>query len=209
MSTLQQLLGKEDKFFNLFESSAEECRNSVSGLAKVLENVAGDDPLSLVTQARRNHKTIYNNINEELCSTVVTSMERDDILSLANSLHKIPKTMEKIAERILLCPAFLKGFDITEQLEMLTQCTNTLVNMIQSLRNNRHVQEIRTLNDRLQTIEGDADRLVMQRLRELYSGEMEGRRMVYLKDIFELLEKATDRCRDAGNVIVQIALKNS
>jgi uncharacterized protein Yka (UPF0111/DUF47 family) len=29
------------------------------------------------------------------------------------------------------------------------------------------------------------------------------------KDLFELLEKAIDRCRDAGNVIYAIALKNS
>jgi len=29
------------------------------------------------------------------------------------------------------------------------------------------------------------------------------------RDLFELLEKAIDRCRDAGNVIYHIALKNS
>jgi uncharacterized protein len=30
-----------------------------------------------------------------------------------------------------------------------------------------------------------------------------------LRDLFELLEKLIDRCRDAGNVIFQIVLKNS
>jgi hypothetical protein len=28
-------------------------------------------------------------------------------------------------------------------------------------------------------------------------------------DLFEILEKAIDRCRDAGNVVYHIALKNS
>ena len=30
-----------------------------------------------------------------------------------------------------------------------------------------------------------------------------------LKDLYELLEKVIDRCRDAGNVIFHIVLKNS
>jgi uncharacterized protein Yka (UPF0111/DUF47 family) len=33
--------------------------------------------------------------------------------------------------------------------------------------------------------------------------------VVALKDLYDLLEKVIDRCRDAGNVIVQIVLKNS
>jgi uncharacterized protein Yka (UPF0111/DUF47 family) len=209
MSTLQQLLGKEDKFFDLFEASAVECRNSVAGLVSITEKSTAGQDLDPITQARRKDKSIHNQLSEELCSTVVTSMERDDILSLAHSLYKIPKTVEKVGERVLLRPAFMEGFSITEQLDMLKQCTDTLLNMVQALRRNAHVQEIRSLNDRLQTLEGEADKLVMERLRELYSGEMEGRRLVYLKDIFELLEQATDRCRDAGNVIVRIALKNT
>lgn len=209
MSTLQQLLGKEDKFFELFEASASECRNSVAGLVSIVQKPGENQTLEPINKSRRQDKAIHNQLNEELCSTVVTSMERGDILSLAHSLYKIPKTVEKIGERMLLYPLFLEGFSITEQLGMLEQSTGTLHTMVQALRKNAHIQEIRSLNDRLQTIEGEADKLVLARLRELYSGEMEGRRVMYLKDIFELLEQVTDRCRDAGNVIVQIALKNT
>ena len=209
MSTLQQLLGKEDKFFDFFEASAAECRNSVAGLNAIVHQPSADQNLEPVTRARRKDKAIHNQLNEELCSTVVTSMERGDILGLAHSLYKIPKTVEKIGERFLLCPLFMEGFNISPQLEMLKQCTDTLHTMVHALRKNSHIQEIRSLNDRLQAIEGEADKLVLECLRDLYSGEMEGRRVLYLKDIFELLERVTDRCRDAGNVIVQIALKNS
>jgi uncharacterized protein Yka (UPF0111/DUF47 family) len=30
-----------------------------------------------------------------------------------------------------------------------------------------------------------------------------------MKDLFELLEKVIDRCRDAGNIVLQIVLKYS
>jgi len=32
---------------------------------------------------------------------------------------------------------------------------------------------------------------------------------VFLKDIYELLEKGVDRCRDARGVLFEIVLKNS
>ena len=31
--------------------------------------------------------------------------------------------------------------------------------------------------------------------------------IIFLRDLYELLEKVIDRCRDAGNIILQIVLK--
>ncbi|MGH8029522.1 MAG: pit accessory protein, partial [Arenimonas sp.] len=45
--------------------------------------------------------------------------------------------------------------------------------------------------------------------RESYTRETDPMRYLILKDLFEILEKAIDRCRDAGNVIYQIVLKNA
>jgi uncharacterized protein Yka (UPF0111/DUF47 family) len=43
----------------------------------------------------------------------------------------------------------------------------------------------------------------------LFSGKYDAVKVIVLKDLYELLEKVVDRCRDAGNVITQIVLKNS
>jgi uncharacterized protein Yka (UPF0111/DUF47 family) len=34
-------------------------------------------------------------------------------------------------------------------------------------------------------------------------------KVIVLKNLYELLEKSIDRCRDAGNVIAHVTLKNS
>ena len=65
------------------------------------------------------------------------------------------------------------------------------------------------MNTRLQTIEGDADKLELELLHDLYHGDCSTKQMIFLRDIYELLEKVIDRCRDAGNVINHIVLKNS
>jgi hypothetical protein len=71
------------------------------------------------------------------------------------------------------------------------------------------LERIKELNDRLQFVEGEADKLMVELLRDLYSGKQDALRVVILKDLYELMEKVIDRCRDAGNVVLQIALKNS
>ena len=209
MFSLQRLLGKEDKFFTLLEGSAQESRTSVQALIRFMKNQDELKTLDEFILARRNEKRIYDEISEALCTTFVTALEREDIEALSVALYKIPKTMEKIAERILLAPQLFKGVDLTKQLSMLEKSTDTLVTMIKELRRGVHLERIRELNEMLQVVEGEGDNLILAELKVLYSGEHNGTKVVFLKDIFELIEKVYDRCRDAGNVINQIVLKNS
>jgi uncharacterized protein len=209
MFSLQRLLGKEDKFFDLLEASAQECRTSVQSLIRFIENTDQLKTLDEFILSRRKEKKINDEISEALCTTFVTALEREDIEALSIGLYKIPKTVEKIAERILLRPSLLQGVNLTRQASMLEKATDTLLTMIQELRKGVHLERIRGHNDQLQVIEGEADKLMIDLLKDLYSGHHDAVKVVFLKDLFELIEKVFDRCRDAGNVINHIVLKNS
>lgn len=209
MFSLQRMLGKEDKFFDLLEASAQESRTSVQALIRFIRNPDELKSLDEFILSRRKEKKINDQISEALCTTFVTALEREDIEALSVALYKIPKTIEKIGERILLAPHLLKGIDLTKQIVMLEKATDTVVKMIQELRRGVNIESIKGCNDQLQVIEGEGDKLILELLRALYSGELDAIQVVFLKDIYELLEKVLDRCRDAGNVINHIVLKNS
>ncbi len=209
MFSLQRLLGKEDKFFTLLEGSAQESCTSVQALIRFMKNQDELKTLDEFILARRNEKRIYDEISEALCTTFVTALEREDIEALSVALYKIPKTMEKIAERILVAPHLFKGVDLTRQLSLLEKSTDTLATMIKELRRGVNLERSRELNEALQVVEGEGDKLILEELKALYSGAHDAIKVVFLKDIFELIEKVYDRCRDAGNVINHIVLKNS
>jgi uncharacterized protein Yka (UPF0111/DUF47 family) len=209
MFSLQRLLGREDKFFDLLEASAQESRTSVQALARFVQNPDQLKTLDEFILSRRKEKRINDEISEALCTTFVTALEREDIEALSVALYRIPKTVEKIAERILLAPHLLKPFDMTRQLKMLEKATDTLLAMIKELRRGVNLEPVKNQNDQLQVIEGEADKLILELLKDLYSGQHEALKVVFLKDLFELLEDVFDRCRDAGNVVTHIVLKNS
>jgi uncharacterized protein len=209
MFSLQLLLGREDKFFGLLEASAQEARTSVDALVKLIANPVQTSLSYEFVESRRKEKELRGQISEAVFTTFVTPLEREDIESLANALYRIPKTVEKFGTRLLLTPQHVKGLDFAPQIQLLAQATATIMEMVQSLHEGVHLEEIRRLNDKMQYLEGEADKAIMELLRELFSGKHEPITVIVRKDLYELLEKIIDRCRDVGNVISNIALKNS
>jgi uncharacterized protein Yka (UPF0111/DUF47 family) len=209
MFSLQKLLGKEDKFFSLLEASAQEAHNSVQALVKLSKGL--DQPVILdeFVHSRRKDKEITNAISEAVYTTFVTALEREDIEELSNALYKIPKTTDKFSQRVLLAPQHVRGIDFSTQISLLERSTNTLYQMVKSLRGGMNLEKIKDLNEKLQYLEGEADKHMMALYKDLFGGKHEPVQVIVLKDLYELLEKIIDRCRDAGNVIAHIVLKNS
>jgi uncharacterized protein Yka (UPF0111/DUF47 family) len=81
--------------------------------------------------------------------------------------------------------------------------------MVDMLGKSPKLEDIKAENDKMQELEGRADQLVLGYLKEIYSGRLEPIKAMAMRDLYDLLEKVIDRCRDAGNVVTQIVLKNS
>jgi uncharacterized protein len=209
MFSLLKFFSKDDKFFKLLESSAEEVAASVKALAKFTQHPEQTRTLNEFIASRRKEKAIAVQISDDLCTTFVTALDREDIEELSSALYRVPKTVMKIGERILLAPHLMRDVDLSKQVSMLEQAAEVLLCMIRELHNGVRPEQIRSHNIQLQAIEKDADRLVLDLLKQLYSSQVEPYQLVFLKDLFELLERITDHFRDAGNVIVHIVLKNS
>jgi uncharacterized protein Yka (UPF0111/DUF47 family) len=208
MFSLQKLLGKDDKFFDLLTASAEEGVHSVEALKRILTNASITPTLDEFVASRRKDKAITNEISELLVKTFVTTLEREDIEALSNALYKVPKTIEKFAERYILCAPQLRGVNFDRQLAMLEEAVKTVVSMLKELKKN-NFGSISQQNSKLQKLEGDADKLMLDEFRNLYSGKYEPLTALALKDLYEILEKVFDRCRDAGNVVSHVVIKQS
>ena len=208
MFSLARLFGKEDRFFALLEASAEEARHSVQAMVKLSKAAGEPGSLEEFAASRRADKKITQEISEALTTTFVTSLELEDIESLSNALYKIPKTVEKFGERLNIAPDQVRGMDFSRQTALIELAVETLVTMVRGLRR-PDLNQVKSLNNRLQQLEGDADKAVLELLRDVYQGKHPPHKTLLLKDLYELLERIIDRCRDAGNVVTHIVLKNS
>jgi uncharacterized protein len=202
---------RDEMFFDLLEASAAEARQCASLLKNVAPHLGGDASAQLeaIRQSRRRHKKLAYAITERLCRTFITPLDREDIESLSTALNKIPKTVEKVAERMALCPPRFVPDIVSEQVALLDQATGEVVFMVGCLRKKPTVEQIRDHQDKLQHIEGDGDKTLLTLLRDLFKHQVDPMEVIILKDLYEFLERAIDRCRDAGNVVFQMVLKYS
>ena len=209
MFSVQKLFSKDDKFYNLLEASAEESRQSVQALTKVLANPAKIPSLAEFHQAKEAEKRITEQISEALITSFVAELEREDIEALSDVLYKIPKTVEKFAERFIVSARLARDVNFNAHVALLEAATNTVTEMVRQLRNKPTVEFIKKMNSQLQKTESEADDLIIHVLEDLYSGKHDATKVMALKDLYELLEKVVDRCRDAGNAVTHIVIKHS
>ncbi len=211
MISFKKLLGKEEKFYDLLEASAEEARLSTELLAKILreDHSASASNIHDIINARRKDKRITQKITEELCKTFVTPFEREDIEALSLALYRIPKTVEKLVERLTICPARVPRESMQRQIVLLVEAVEAVDFMVKQLRKGVNLERIQDANNRLQFAEGEADKVMLALVKDLYNGPYEAKEVVILMELYDLVETAVDRARDAGQIVLQIMLKYS
>lgn len=209
MISLAKFFGKSDRFFELLSSSAHSAHESIEALARLLHESKGQLSLAELAVARRNEKRTAEIISEELVKVFVTSLDREDIEALSKALYRIPKTVEKFGERYEIMHHLVEPGDFAPQMAIAQEAAAVVVRMVDMLPKSPKLEDIKSENDRMQELEGRADQLVLGYLREIYSGKMDPIKAMAMRDLYDLLEKVIDRCRDSGNVVSQIVLKNS
>jgi uncharacterized protein Yka (UPF0111/DUF47 family) len=213
MFSLRKLMGKDDRFFDLLEAGAEEAKTSVELFNVLLRQIAGGGAtvfsLNEFSVARRKEKQIRHMTTEALSKTFVSPLEREDVEALSLALYRIPKQVEKIVERLSIYPAPIPHAYFSRQAELMLQAAEAVVFMVKELRRGTNIERISAANDRLQFAESEADKVMLSLLKTLYHGPHDAKEVAILQELFEMVEHAVDRCRNAGNIIVQVVLKNS
>ena len=160
MFSLQKLFGKGDRFHELLEAAAKEAHESVRLVIELMKSPRDTNKFDDLVMARRKEKKISEQISEELVNTFVTGLEREDIEALARGLYKIPKSAEKLAERFMMAGKHIEGIDFSRQAQMMEQATETVHKMVQQLHAMEDLEKIKELNDKLQYVEGEADKVM-------------------------------------------------
>ena len=91
MFSIQKLIGRDEKFYDLLEASAQQADTSVHHLIELLQKLEQHDTpenLEQFAHSRREDKRITQELTEQLSKTFVTPLEREDIQELAAAFYK-------------------------------------------------------------------------------------------------------------------------
>ena len=208
MFSLQTIFCSGKQFYTLLDEAAVAASDAAKALHSMLREADRQPALDAFKLARLRERAASDKISQALVDSFMTPIEREDIEALGSALYKIPKQIEKFADRYSLATTHLEHIDFAPRAAMLEQAAGVVVEMVADLRH-MNLDRMTALNEKLRSLENEADRLMLELYRDIYSGRLDNLQMFLLKEFFEILEKAIDRCREAGVVAYQIVLKNS
>ena len=208
MFSLQTIFGSGKQFYTLLDEAAVAASDAAKALHSMLREADRQPALDAFKLARLRERAASDKISQALVDSFMTPIEREDIEALGSALYKIPKQIEKFADRYSLATTHLEHIDFAPRAAMLEQAAGVVVEMVADLRH-MNLDRMTALNEKLRSLENEADRLMLELYINIYSGRLDNLQMFLLKEFFEILEKAIDRCREAGVVAYQIVLKNS
>src|SRR5690606_33457286 len=116
--------------------------------------------------ARLRERAASDKIGHALMDSFITPIEREDIEALGSALYKIPKQVEKFADRYALAVQHLEGIDFAPRAAMLEQAAAVVVDMVRDLKN-MNLDRMSALNDQLRSLENEADRLMLELYRDI------------------------------------------
>lgn len=209
MFSLQRMLGRPDEFFGLLEQSAALGAEAVSVLRTTLINRTAAPSMEAFAAARRKDKEVINRLEEMLTQVFITPIEREDLQSIATQLYRLPKTIEKFAERYDIVWQKVTECDFSLVAHMLENAARIVVEMVQSLKQGCDLGAIKSMDARLSQIESDANTVILESLRRIYEPGGDPLRGIIAQDLFHLLGDCIEVCRAIGRTIALTILKNS
>ncbi len=203
------MIPKEEKFFKLFKQMTE---NIIVG-AKLLKDML--DNFENPAESQRKIKDIEHvgdslthEIIQMLNKTFVTPLDREDIYSLASKLDDILDLIDASSQRVIMynvdsIPAEAKslGFIILQS----CYAVDKAVAMLGKKTN----EQIFAACVEINALENEADRVSREAISRLFDEEKDPIQLIKWKEIYETLERATDKCEDAANILESVVVKNA
>jgi uncharacterized protein len=153
----------------------------------------------------RSGDDITHQIFQRLRTTFITPFDPEDIQALATALDDVLDSMEDATFRIVAYRINPIPPEAVELAEMIAHSCEALSKALRALHDKRSVMEDCIEVNRL---EDQADAIERSMLVQLFSSDIDAVTLVKLKDLYEVLESATDRCEDVADVIQSVAVKN-
>ena len=203
-------LPQEYGFYDFFEKHADLGTEGARLLARFLEDLEFPGPKARrIKEVEHEADVITHQTFDTLHKTFVTPIDRNEIHHLASALDDIVDAMEAAAERLWLYEITLATPEARHLSKNLVDATTQLKMALQGLRDvKRDREKILAACVEINRIENENDETLREGLAKLFKEEKDPVLIMKWKEIYEILEEATDRCEDAADVIEGVVLEN-
>jgi predicted phosphate transport protein (TIGR00153 family) len=202
-----RLIPREVKFFSMF---AEMSANLIEG-ARLLRAILGDfQNVEVRVQQLKvlEHRgdEITHAILTKVNQTFITPFDREDIHRLASTMDDVMDFLNAAGERLVMYKITSAPPAAADLADLVIRQSEQIAKAVSLLEKHNHVMDYCVEINRL---ENEADRVAREALARLFETEKDPIALIKIKELYEVLERASDKAEDVANVLESVVLKSA
>lgn len=208
---LKFFLPKDRIFYSLFEEASQNLEAIAKKLVLVVNESDYNKRATIIKEMEdleHQNDDLTHKIFVELGRNFITPFDREDIHSLATSLDDIADYVYASAKKInfyKINPTDDSG--ILKMADAIHEAVLAVNAAVKELRNLKNTQKIVECVIKINSIENQADDIFDLSIEKLFDSDVDAKNLIKKREIYQIMEVATDKCEDAGNVIESIVVK--
>lgn len=203
-----RMLPRDEKFFVMFNELTATIVKAAEQLKEMLDLY--EDPVGSqrrIKDTEHEGDTLTHEIIKKLNKSFVTPLEREDIYALAGGLDDILDLIDASAQRLVMYNVEKTTPQARELGFLILKCCQTLQKGVALL--GGKIEPIAAYCIEVNALENEADRVCREAISWLFDNEKDPIQLIKWKEIYETLERATDKCEDAANILESVVMKNA
>jgi uncharacterized protein len=202
------LLPREDKYFDMFTQMAGKIEEAAGILIEML-NSDGSDFSSYtkrIKDVEHSCDQLTHEITTKLNKSFITPFDREDIYTLSVALDDICDYIDAGARAIVMYDIREFNDDARALAKTIRDISIAIKGAVSRLSNPNGINEYFVEIHRLENV---ADDIYFRAIANLFKNSSDPITVIKWKELFEILENATDRAESVANIIESIVLKHT
>ena len=204
---LSWLKSNDKEILTILDNLSKKAVQVSEELVKLFSNIDNaNEHQAKIKTLEREADVLTRSVFTELNKTFITPLDREDIQRIASKTDDVIDYIEGISGRmesykIISAPPFM--LEIAKELAKATKEVEFMISKLGDMKGNKDlINHCRTTSE----IEHNIDELYREAVAKLFETN-DAVTIIKLKDIYESIETASDRCVDVADVIEDIVLK--
>ncbi len=201
---------KDTAFYDLFDQGADIVHSAANEYAGLIQNFdKRADHIQRIRQCENAGDDVVHQTLQRIDTTFITPFDREDIHQLVKNMDDVIDEIDAAAKRFTLYQIKDPTIWLGRQTDVLVKSTRLVGEAIRRLRDLRKPNGLHAKLVEIHELENEGDENNHAAIAELFSNTTDPLLVMKLKEIYELTERAIDRCEDIADTIEAIVLKNT
>ena len=196
----------DKEILSILDNLAKKAVETAEALVVLFSDLSNTEQHTKIKNLESEADVLTRDIFAELNKTFITPLDREDMQRIASKIDDVIDFMDGISARTRSYKITSHPLYALEIVKELVNATKEVEYMVSKLNNIKNPQDMITHCRNTSNIEHTVDDLYRKSIEKLFESN-DPITIIKLKDIYETMETASDRCVDVADVIEDIVLK--